>query len=171
MKFGILSSSILAMGSMLVFALPAAAQQVAEQNTCSSSGGVADGAFSGIKHEALLPPCSEPSLPPSRVVPLKSKKPSEFAEPAKPPLKPDEKVASTLLGFQQGVAPAPGRTLRYHGNKYLVVDVQADGGGPTFAGGSPFVIGISGTKLTVGLKSIVPGSELDPDRLDVTVVN
>ena len=44
-------------------------------------------------------------------------------------------------------------------------------GGPTFAGGSPFVVGVSGSVLQVGLKAIVPGSLLDPDRLEVSVVN
>jgi hypothetical protein len=164
-RFGIVT-----VASMLMLAaLPAAAQ---DQSRCATGhDGIAEGAFSGFPSSALMPPCAEPTLPPNTVRPLFTKKPSEFAEPPGEPLIADQHVASTDLGFQQGVAPAPGRSITFGGQKYRVVDVRVAGGGPTFAGGSPFVIGVSGSVLQVGLKAIVPGSLLDPDRLEVTVVN
>ena len=154
---------------MMMLALPAAAQ---DQGSCATGhDSVAEGAFSGFIGSLPRPPCAEPTLPPNTVRPLFTKKPSEFAEPPGEPLIADRHVVSTDLGFQQGVAPAPGRSITFGGQKYRVVDVQAKGGGATFAGGSPFVIGVSGSVLQVGLKAIVPGSLLDPDRLEVTVVN
>jgi hypothetical protein len=164
---------IVTVAGMMLLALPAAAQVLAkDQSTCATGNeSIADGAFSGFNSGLLQPPCAEPSLPPNTVKPLFTKKPSEFAEPPGEPLIADEHVASTDLGFQQGVAPAPGRSITFRGQKYRVVDVQAKGGGPTFAGGSPFVIGVNGSILQVGLKAIVPGSLLDPDRLEALVVN
>jgi hypothetical protein len=158
---------------MMLLALPAAAQdQARDQGTCATGQDtIAEGAFSGFANGLLQPPCAEPTLPPNTVRPLFTKRPSEFAEPAGPPLTADQHVVSTELGFQQGVAPAPGRSITFHGQKYRVVDVQAKGGGPTFAGGSPFVVGVNGSVLQVGLKAIVPGSLLDPDRLDASVTN
>ena len=156
-------------GMLMLAALPAGAQ---DQSSCAiGHDSVAEGAFSGFTDGLLRPPCAEPTLPPSTVRPLFTKKPSEFAEPPGPPLIADQHVASTELGFQQGVAPAPGRSITFNGQKFRVVDVQATGGGPTFAGGSPFVIGINGSVLQVGLKAIVPGSLLDPDRLEVSALN
>jgi len=164
-----------AMGGIMLLALPAAAQDVGQQQAasgdCGDHVGIADGAFAGFGKSLPLPPCAEPSLPPGNVTPLFTKKPSEFAEPPGEPIVADTHVQSTELGFEQGVAPAPGRSVLFNGAKYRVVDVVATGGGPTFAGGSPFVIGVSGSTLTVGLKSIVPGGILDPDRLDVSVLN
>jgi hypothetical protein len=174
-------SNMLAMASSVVLAVsavawPAAAQQQtdaqpSDSSACPAPGGVAEGAFGGFEKGLPRPPCSEPSLPPGNVIPFVSKTPSDFAAPAGPPLVADTQVASTELGFEQGVAPAPGRSIMYNGRKYRVVDVTAKGGGPTFAGGSPFVIGVIGARLTVGLKAIVPGSSLDPDRFDASVVN
>lgn len=153
----------------MLAALPAAAQ---DQSGCTGNReGIAEGAFSGFNSSLLQPPCAEPTLPPNTVKPLFTKKPSEFAEPPGEPLLADRHVVSTELGFQQGVAPAPGRSIVFRGQKYRVIDVQTKGGGPTFAGGSPFVIGVSGSILQVGLKAIVPGSLLDPDRLEVSVLN
>lgn len=158
---------------LMLLALPVAAQdQAKDQSTCATGhDSIAEGAFSRFDSSLLQPPCAEPSLPPNTVKPLFTKKPSEFAEPPGEPLIADQHVISTDLGFQQGVAPAPGRSITFQGQKYRVVDVQAKGGGPTFAGGSPFVVGVSGSVLQVGLKAIVPGSLLDPDRLEVSVVN
>lgn len=159
-------------GALLLLAVPSVAlSQQQAAGGVSESSGVADGAFAGFARDLPLPPQSEPSLPPGSVAPMSSRKPSEFAPPAGKPLVADTHVASTELGFRQGVAPAPGRAIIFHGQKFRVIDVRATGGGPTFAGGSPFVIGVNGSRLMVGLKSIVPGSVLDPDRFEVTAVN
>ena len=56
--------------------------------------------------------------------------------------------------FQQGIAPAPGRTVGYLGVEYLVVEVSALGDGPIFSGGSRFVITTKGGALDVGLKAM-----------------
>lgn len=172
MGFGSRIGIVTVAGTML-FALPAAAQdQARDQGACANGHeSIADSAFSNFNSGVLQPPCAEPSLPPNTVKPLFTKKPSEFAEPPGEPLIADQHVTSTDLGFQQGVAPAPGRSITFKGQKYRVVDVTAKNGGPTFAGGSPFVIGINGSVLQVGLKAIEPGSLLDPDRLEVSVVN
>jgi hypothetical protein len=66
----------------------------------------------------------------------------------------DLHVASTELGFAKSVAPAPGRIVGYLGQQYLVVDVAAAGSGPTFSGGSRFVITTMGGELKVGLRAI-----------------
>ncbi len=68
----------------------------------------------------------------------------------------DTHVESTKLGFDKGVAPAPGRMVTFQGKEFQVVDVVAKGGGPTFAGGSQHVIGVNGSSLIVGLASAVP---------------
>ncbi len=68
----------------------------------------------------------------------------------------DTHVESTKLGFDKGVAPAPGRMVTFQGKEFQVVDVVAKGGGPTFAGGSQHVIGVDGSSLIVGLVSAVP---------------
>jgi hypothetical protein len=160
-------------GMLMLAALPAAAQdQARDQGSCATGhDSVAEGAFSGFAASLPRPPCAEPTLPPNTVRPLFTKKPSEFAEPPGEPLIADQHVAATELGFQLGVAPAPGRSIMFQGQKFRVVDVQVAGGGPIFAGGSPFVIGVNGSVLQVGLKAIVPGGLLDPDRLEVSVVN
>ncbi len=160
---------IVTVAGMMMLALPAVAQ---DRSSCATGrDSVAEGAFSGFTNSLPRPPCAEPTLPPNTVTPLFTKKPSEFAEPPGEPLIADRHVVSTELGFQQGVAPAPGRSLTFAGQKYRVTDVEVKGGGPTFAGGSPFVIGVNGSVLQVGLKAIVPGSLLDPDRLEVSVLN
>lgn len=157
------------MAGLVMLAVPAIAQ---DQGSCASGHeGIAEGAIPGFTGGVQMPPCAEPTLPPNTVRPLFTKKPSEFAEPPGEPLTADQHVASTELGFQQGVAPAPGRAITFQGRKYRVVDVQVTGGGPTFTGGSPFVVGVDGSVLQVGLKAIVPGGPLDPDRLEVSVVN
>lgn len=167
---------IVALGGSLLLAVPSIAQELTpgphdQTAEACPNDGVANGLFQGFKDGLPRPPCAEPTLLPGKVKPLNSRKPAEFATPADPTLKADTQIASTELGFQEGVAPAPGRAINYHGQKYLVIDVTANGGGPTFAGGSPFVIGIDGAKLTVGLKAILPGSTLDPDRLEVSAIN
>jgi hypothetical protein len=78
----------------------------------------------------------------------------DFAPPAGVPAVADLHVASTVLGFEKGVAPAPGRTIRYRDQQYLVVEVAAVGNGPTFSGGSRFVITTRDGALEVGLKAM-----------------
>jgi len=79
---------------------------------------------------------------------------SDFVPPAGTPVVADLHVASTMLGFDRGVAPAPGRTVGYQGQQYLVVEVAAVGNGPTFSGGSRFVITTRDGALEVGLKAM-----------------
>ena len=67
---------------------------------------------------------------------------------------PDYRGASTELGFEKGVAPAPGRTVTYRGGNYFVAEVVVAGGGPIFSGNSRHVISTSGANLVVGLKEI-----------------
>jgi hypothetical protein len=93
-------------------------------------------------------------LPPATVAPMPSKPRSDIAPPAGVPLVADLHVASTELGFQQGIAPAPGRTVDYRGLEYLVVEVAAVGDSPIFSGGSHFVITTKGGALDVGLKAM-----------------
>jgi hypothetical protein len=172
MNFGSRIGALTVGGAVLLFAVPAVAQsRLQAAGGVSESSGVADGAFAGFTRGLPLPPQGEPSLPPGSVAPMSSGKPPEVASPAGKPLVADTHVASTELGFRQGVAPAPGHAIIFHGQKFRVIDVEASGGGPTFAGGSPFVIGESGSRLMVGLKSMVPGSVLDPDRFEATAVD
>jgi hypothetical protein len=107
-----------------------------------------------LSGDLLQTPCAEPSLPPATVAPMPSKACSDIAPPAGAPVAADLHVASTELGFQQGIAPAPGRTVGYLGVEYLVVEVSALGDGPIFSGGSRFVITTKGGALDVGLKAM-----------------
>jgi hypothetical protein len=167
MKFGG-SFGILAVGSALLLAAPAHAQRA--PRGCPAHDTVADEAFAGFANGLPRPPCSEPSLPPGKVTPLKSAKRSDYAAPAGAPLIADLHVASTELGFEPGVGPSPGHSVSYRGHKYRVTDVEVKGGGPSFSGGSAFVVGVDGSTLLIGLKSIVPGGALDPDRFEASVV-
>ena len=69
---------------------------------------------------------------------------------------PDYRIRSTELGFAQGIAPAPGRTLLYRRLNYRVAEVVAEEGGPVFSGGSLSVIAPSGGSLIVSLKEVPP---------------
>jgi len=140
----------LALGTSAV-GLPALAQQA---TTCPPSlHNPADGAFGGLSADLLQSPCAEPSLPPATVAPTPSEPRSDAAPPAGVPVVADFHVASTELGFDRGIAPAPGRTVAYRGQDYLVVEVAATGDRPTFSGGSRFVITTRGGALDVGLKA------------------
>lgn len=72
----------------------------------------------------------------------------------------DARVESTDLGFDKGVAPALGRTVNWKGSPYLVIEVAAVGGGPTFSGGSRHVISVEGGRLMVALKFVDPDSTI-----------
>jgi len=134
------------------FGLPAVAQQA---TTCpASQHHPADGPFDGMTAGLARTPCAEPSLPPATIAPMPSKPSSEAAPPAGVPAVADLHVASTELGFQKGIAPAPGHNVNYQGQEYLVVEVAAVGDGPTFSGGSRFVITTQGGALDVGLKAM-----------------
>jgi len=85
---------------------------------------------------------------------MPSRELSDIAPPAGAPVLADLHVASTELGFQRGIAPAPGRTVGYRGLDYLVVEVTAVGDGPVFSGGSLFAITTTGGALDVGLKAM-----------------
>lgn len=132
--------------------LPALAQQA---TTCPPSlHNPADGPFGVLSGDLLQTPCAEPSLPPATVAPMSSKAQSDVAPPAGAPVVADLHVASTDLGFQQGIAPAPGCIVGYRGLEYLVVEVAAVGDGPIFSGGSRFVITTKSGALDVGLKAM-----------------
>ena len=73
----------------------------------------------------------------------------------------DLHVPSVALGFDTGVGPAPGQTVTWKGAAYLVVDAVANGGRPTFSGGSRFVITSAGGTLEIGLRAV--------DRTDAQV--
>jgi hypothetical protein len=96
---------------------------------------------------------AEPSLLPANPAPVPAAASSDVAPPAGVPAVADLHVASTALGFEQGIAPALGRTIGYQSQEYLVVEVAAVGNGPTFSGGSRFVITTQGGALEVGLKA------------------
>ena len=97
---------------------------------------------------------AEPSLLPANPAPVPATISSDFAPPAGVPAVADLHVASAALGYERGIAPAPGQTIGYQGREYLVVEVAAVGNGPTFSGGSRFVITTRGGALEVGLKAI-----------------
>ena len=79
----------------------------------------------------------------------------EFPDPAGEPRQADLRVASTDLGFESGIGPAPGYAVAYQGKRYLVIDIKTPDGSPFFSGGSRFVIGVKGARLDVGL-AVVP---------------
>jgi hypothetical protein len=54
-------------------------------------------------------------LAPATVAPMQSTAPSGFVPRAGTPVVADLHVASTELGFQQGIAPAPEQTVGYRG--------------------------------------------------------
>jgi hypothetical protein len=79
------------------------------------------------------------------------------------------RVESSELGFDKGVAPAPGRTVNWQGSPHLVIEVAAVGGGTVFSGGSRHVIGVSGSQLMVALKFIDPDSTVGPGATAVAL--
>jgi len=66
----------------------------------------------------------------------------------------DTHVESTKLGFDKGIGPAVGRNVTWRGREYEVTDVAVVGGGPSFCGGSKFVVAPEGGSLMIGLKEI-----------------
>jgi hypothetical protein len=152
-----------------VAVLPAAAQQPGP--ACPAPrGSLAEGAFGGFKNVGPVPPCAEPSLPPLTAQPTTAKAPSIHPPPAGPPAVAEQHVASTDLGFERGIGPAPGRAVTWRGHKYLVVDVTTRDGRPTFAGGSRFIITTAGGSLDIGLKALAKGAH-EPEMADATVLN
>lgn len=87
--------------------------------------------------------------------PIPGDAPRVGAPPPGVPLVADHHVPSTELGFTRGIGPAAGEVVSWHGERYLVVDVVADGGRPTFSGGSHFAITTAGGALDIGLKAVV----------------
>ena len=126
--------------------LPAAAQQ---PPACTAlHGSLAEGAFGGFKNTLPLPPCAEPSLPPLTTRPTAARPPSVNPPPAGSPEIADHHIASTDLGFERGIGPAPGWGVTWRGRIYLVVDVTATDGRPIFAGGSHFIITTKAVRST-----------------------
>ena len=102
---------------------------------------------------ASMPSCDGTFRLPIVIAPT----PADRVKPATPQdakVVPDYRIASTELGFEKGVAPAPGRTVTYRGGNYFVAEVVVAGGGPIFSGNSRHVISTSGANLMVGLKEI-----------------
>jgi hypothetical protein len=157
----------LIVGGTMLLAVPVVGQE--RQAVCPS---IVDSAATGFASGVVPTRCSEPSMPPAFVVPFHSSEPSpSAASAAEPALTADIHLASTELGFERGVGPAPGHSVRYNGQKYRVTGIEVQGGGRYFSGGSAFVVGVAGSTLIVGLKSIVPGGALDPDRFAPPTVN
>ena len=99
-------------------------------------------------------PYADPTVLTGNAAPVPAPRSSDAGPLATVPAVADLHVASTALGFEKGVAPAPGRVIGYQGREYLVVDVSAAGNGPTFSGGSRFVITTRDGALEVGLKAM-----------------
>jgi len=91
--------------------------------------------------------------------PLPGPPPRVGAPPPGVPLVADRHVPSTDLGFERGIGPAAGQTVSWRGERYLVVDVTADSGRPTFSGGSRYSITTAGGSLEIGLKALVPQAD------------
>jgi hypothetical protein len=147
--------------------LPAAAQQ--PQACAAPRGSLAEGAFGGFKNALPLPPCAEPSLPPLTTWPTAAVAPPVNPPPAGAPEIADHHIASTDLGFERGIGPAPGRGVTWRGRIYVVVDVTAEDGRPTFAGGSRFIITTDGGALDIGLKAMAKGAH-EPEMANATPV-
>jgi hypothetical protein len=142
----------------LAFALilPAAAQDQAQASCPSGNNAtIGQGAITGFGGGLPSSPCQEPALPPATPTPLLSRS-HEFPAAAGEPRRPDFRVASTDLGFEKGIGPAPGYAIAYQGKRYLVIDIETADGSPFFSGGSRFVIGVKGASLDVGLGAITP---------------
>lgn len=153
----------------VLVALPTVAQQ---PPACTASHGSLDeGAFAGFENTVPLPPCAEPSLPPLTTRPIPAKAPSVNPPPAGPPQIADHRVASTDLGFERGIGPAPGWGVVWQGRICLVVDVTASDGRPTFAGGSRFIITTEGGALDVGLKAVAKGARAPEMVSAMPIVN
>lgn len=151
--------ALAATGFGLVWAAGASAQELQWQGVDPKQApctGAAAEAHSG-NGLASMPSCDGSFRLPVAISPA----PAERAKPAKErqPLVPDYRIASTELGFEQGIAPAPGRTVKYRGADYVVAEVTAAGGGPVFSGNSRHVIAAGGDKLMVGLKEVGPDQE------------
>jgi hypothetical protein len=112
---------------------------------------------------AAAPVCAQqPPMQPldsMKVKPLKA--PSLFKVSTAPAVREtaDRHVESNALGFDNGVAPAPGEIVVLGDRRYEVTDVSAIGGGPTFSGNGKFVVAPAGGRLLVGLKA------LDADKM------
>ena len=85
--------------------------------------------------------------------PIMAPAPKTFDKPPEVKLA-DTHVESTKLGYDQGVGPAVGRNVTWRGREYEVTDVAVVGGGPSFCGGSKFVVAPEGRSLMIGLKEI-----------------
>ncbi|MBS0520525.1 MAG: hypothetical protein JSR90_17650 [Proteobacteria bacterium] len=169
---------ILAASAVMLLAGPVVGQEIAgqeaiapEKHPMAVCPAVHEGVASGFAPTAPPTRCSEPTMPPAFVMPFRSEASTSSEATAAAPLAADLHLVSTELGFDKGVAPAPGHSVQYRGQKYRVTGIEVKGGGRFFSGGSAFVIGVSGSSLIVGLKAIQPGSALDPDRFDPSVVN
>lgn len=126
--------------------------------------------FGEFKKTLPLPPCPETSLPPLAARGTAGKPPRVGAPPAREPERADHHIPSTDLGFQRGIGPAPGYAVTWRGRKYRVIDVVANDGRPTFAGGSRFIITTAGGALEVGLKALGKDAH-EPLMADATVIN
>ncbi len=137
----------------LALALPAAAQQPEGAGCPASNATIGGGKMAGFGEGMPAPPCQDPSLPPATPR-LDVSKSSEFPPPAGDPARPEFRVASTELGFDKGIGPAPGYSIAYQGKRYLVIDIKTADGSPFFSGGTRFVIGVDGASLDVGLAAM-----------------
>lgn len=70
----------------------------------------------------------------------------------------EKRVESTALGFEQSVAPGPGRKVTFQGKQYRVAEVEVAGGGPMLFA-NHYVIGVEGSHLIVSLRKIDASDE------------
>ena len=87
--------------------------------------------------------------------PVPGEAPRLGAPPPGAPVVADVHVSSVKLGYDKGIGPAPGQTVTWQGASYVVVDAVANGGRPTFSGGSRFVITSEDGALEIGLKAVI----------------
>lgn len=102
---------------------------------------------------AFAQQAAAPMPAPMAVAPLMAPTPDK----AKPPaldMPADLHVDSTRLGYEKGIGPAVGRLVTWRDKEYEVTDVVVSDGGPSFSGGSRFVVAPAGRGLMVGLRAL-----------------
>jgi hypothetical protein len=115
----------------------------------------------GILLAAAAPVCAQQApivqppmiTPPMIVSPLVAPTPPKVQPPA-PEMPADLHVDSTRLGYDKGIGPAVGRLVTWRDKEYEVTDIVVSDGGPSFSGGSRFVVAPAGRGLMVGLRAL-----------------
>ena len=116
----------------------------------------------GILLAAAAPVCAQQApivqpaviTPPMIVSPLVAPTPSKVQQPPALQMPADLHVDSTRLGYDKGIGPAVGRLVTWRDKEYEVTDIVVSDGGPSFSGGSRFVVAPAGRGLMVGLRAL-----------------